>query len=153
MDTLSTPTDGTSQALLCLVRPGEVICTQGDLAESGQGVRFAVNTPDGVQPAFAIRYQGEIYAYLNRCAHQSVQLDWNEGDFFSHDQEYLICATHGARYHPATGACAGGRCNGRGLTALAVCTREQQVVLFDMSNTLEPVGTVPTEQQRQDTQA
>ena len=152
MDTLSTPADASGPAVLRLVRTGEVICAQGDLTEGGQGVRFAVNTPDGVQPAFAIRYHGEVYAYLNRCAHQSVQLDWNEGDFFSHDLEYLICATHGARYHPVTGACVDGRCNGRGLTALAVCTREQQVVLFDMC-TEGPVGAVPTEHQRQDTHA
>lgn len=131
MDPLSIPADAPAPALLRLVRPGEVICAARDLTDGGQGVRFAVTLADGVQPAFAIRYRGGVYAYLNRCAHQAVPLDWNEGDFFSLDQEFLVCATHGARYHPASGACAGGRCNGKGLTALAVHARDQDVVLFE----------------------
>lgn len=130
MDTLNTPADVPAPALLRLVRPGEVICAARDLTEGGLGARFAVTIADGVQPAFVIRYHGVVHAYLNRCAHQAVQLDWNEGDFFSLDQEFLMCATHGARYHPASGACAGGRCNGKGLTALAVCTCDQDVVLL-----------------------
>ena len=130
MDPLSTPADMSAPTLLRLVRPGEVICSVRDLIEGGRGVRFAVSMADGVLPAFAIRYHGVVHAYLNRCAHQAVQLDWNEGDFFSLDQEFLVCATHGARYHPASGACAGGRCNGKGLTALAVRTGDQDVMLF-----------------------
>ncbi len=114
-----------------LIRSGEVICATEELAEGGQGLRFSVTTPDGRLPAFAVRYHGVVYAYLNRCAHQEVQLDWNEGDFFSLDKEFLVCATHGARYHPATGACASGRCNGKGLTALPLCTRGQDIVLSE----------------------
>ena len=131
MDPLSAPVGVPPPALPRLVRPGEVICAADCLIEGGTGVRFCVSAVDGIQPAFAIRYRGVVYAYLNRCAHQAVQLDWNEGDFFSQDKEFLVCATHGARYHPASGACAGGRCNGKGLTALAVHTRDQDVVLFE----------------------
>lgn len=130
MDSLSMPADAPSSASSRLVRPGEAICAMKDLAEGGQGLRFTITAADGVLPAFAIRYHGVVYAYLNRCAHQAVQLDWNEGDFFSLDKEFLVCATHGARYHPATGACAGGRCNGKGLTALPLRTCGQDVLLF-----------------------
>ena len=131
MDPLSPPANLPNPVVARLVKPGEVICADQDLAEGGQGVRFAVTAADGVQPAFAIRYRGVVYAYLNRCAHQAVQLDWNEGDFFSFDKEYLMCATHGARYYPTTGACAGGRCNGRGLTSLVVGTSAEHIVLIE----------------------
>ncbi len=131
MDPLSPPARVAPPILPPLVRPGGIICVADSLIEGGPGVRFSVGAVDGAQPAFAIRYRGVVYAYLNRCAHQAVQLDWNEGDFFSQDKEFLVCATHGARYHPASGACAGGRCNGKGLTALAVHTRDQDVVLFE----------------------
>lgn len=131
MDPLNAPTDAPESATSRFIRPGEVVCAAKDLAEGGPGFRFTVTTADGHAPAFAIRYHGVVYAYLNRCAHQAVQLDWNEGDFFSLDKEFLVCATHGARYYPATGACAGGRCNGKGLTALPLRTRGQDIMLVE----------------------
>lgn len=100
--------------------PGNVVCEPQRLRNGGPGVRFSVRTAGGIRPAFAVRYQDRVYAYVNECAHRSVELDWNEGEFFDMDGRFLVCATHGARYHPQTGACAGGPCAGRGLTALPV---------------------------------
>ena len=106
------------------------ICASAALIEGGKGVRFEVAAANGERvPAFAVRYAGIAYAYLNRCAHLAVQLDWIEGDFFSVDGHSLVCATHGARYHPASGACIGGRCQGRPLTALPVVERDGAVRL------------------------
>lgn len=98
----------------------EVVCETQRLQNGAAGVRFAVRIQGDVRPAFAVRYENRVYAYVNECAHRSVQLDWNEGDFFDTERRFLVCATHGARYYPETGACAGGPCNGRGLTALPV---------------------------------
>ncbi len=98
----------------------EVVCETQRLQNGAAGVRFAVRIQGDVRPAFAVRYENRVYAYVNECAHRSVQLDWNEGDFFDMEGRFLVCATHGARYYPETGACAGGPCNGRGLTALPV---------------------------------
>jgi nitrite reductase/ring-hydroxylating ferredoxin subunit len=39
----------------------------------------------------------------------------------------LICATHGALYDPASGACLGGRCEGRGLKAVPVVERDGNI--------------------------
>lgn len=114
-----------------LIQPGEPICPAQALAERGRGMRFEITCAGVVVPAFAIRYRGLVYAYINRCAHQAVSLDWNEGIFFSADQEFLLCSTHGARYHPATGACAGGRCYGQGLVPVSVKLDHGHVVLFD----------------------
>lgn len=99
---------------------GRFVCETQQLRNGGAGVRFTVRMQGGVRPAFAVRYEDRVYAYVNECAHRSVELDWNEGDFFDADGRFLVCATHGARYYPETGTCAGGPCNGRGLTALAV---------------------------------
>lgn len=104
---------------------GAAICASAALVDGGKGVRFEVGAGDGTHlPAFAVRYQGVAYAFLNRCAHLAVQLDWVEGDFFSADGHSLVCATHGARYHPASGACIGGRCQGKPLSALPVVERD-----------------------------
>ena len=85
-----------------------------------QGLRFDVDQ-DGEQiPAFAIRYNDKIYAYLNRCGHIAIQLDFRPGDFFSEDKQNLVCSTHGALYQPESGACLGGPCYGVGLEPLNV---------------------------------
>uniref|UniRef100_UPI003567C91D Rieske (2Fe-2S) protein n=1 Tax=Hydrogenophaga sp. TaxID=1904254 RepID=UPI003567C91D len=62
--------------------------------------------------AFAIRYQGRVHAYLNRCTHVAMELDWQPDRFFDDTGSWLLCASHGAAYEPATGACAGGPCRG-----------------------------------------
>lgn len=113
-----------------------VICASTDLVEGGKGVRFEVADRQklgggGTAPAFAIRYHDRVHAYLNRCGHVPVELDWAQGEFFDYSGLYLICATHGALYAPETGRCMGGRCNGKGLTALRVEERDGQVYLIE----------------------
>lgn len=107
-----------------------VICQVRDLSDGGRGVRFRVRRDGETVPAFVIRYRGKVHAYLNRCAHQQVELDWSPGDFFDTEKRYLMCATHGASYEPDSGACAGGRCRGEGgLTPLTVREDEGRIVL------------------------
>jgi nitrite reductase/ring-hydroxylating ferredoxin subunit len=77
--------------------------------------------------SFAIRWQGRVRAYLNQCAHIPVELDWQPGEFFDFSRLYLICSTHGALYDPATGACLGGRCEGRGLSVLKTVERDDNI--------------------------
>ena len=104
-----------------------LICAASDLEEGGAGVRFEVKAGAQTVPAFAIRWRGRVHAFLNRCGHIPVELDWQPGEFFDISRLYLICATHGALYDPATGACQGGRCEGRGLTTVAVVERDGNI--------------------------
>lgn len=107
----------------------QTICTGDVLANSGLGVRFLV-TIDGVTTsAFAVRYRDRVNAYLNRCAHKLVELDWEEGRFFDLEGEYLVCATHGARYKPENGVCMSGPCPGAMLAPLEVIEKDGEVFL------------------------
>ena len=95
------------------------------LQEGGTGLRFDVRSTDGeVIPAFAIRFDYQYFAYLNKCGHIAVQLDYMPGEFFSDDGQTLICATHGAEYAPDSGACLGGPCYGVGLEPLQINERD-----------------------------
>ena len=96
------------------------ICRSGELVNGGRAIRFRVHRHGEVAPAFAIRFEGVAHAYLNRCSHRSLELDWIEGEIFDAFGQLLLCATHGARYAPATGACVDGPCHGAGLVKLAV---------------------------------
>src|ERR1051325_538776 len=107
----------------------ELICPSAALVDGGDGVRFTLKRDDGVAvSAFAIRYDRHVHAYLNRCAHRGVELDWEPRRFFDRERRYLICATHGALYEPASGVCAGGPCGG-GLVKLSVIEKNNGVYL------------------------
>src|SRR5512139_3062973 len=108
-----------------------LICAASELVEQGRGVRFEVTRNDQPQPAFVVRHGGQPRAFLNQCGHVPVELDWQEGEFFDDSRLYLICSTHGALYHPASGACVGGRCGGRGLVTVPVVERDGHVYLME----------------------
>ncbi|MCS6944739.1 MAG: Rieske 2Fe-2S domain-containing protein [Sutterellaceae bacterium] len=82
--------------------------------EAGRGLRFEVLEAGQRVGAFVVRHRGQLRAFVNRCAHVAVELDWQPGEFFDAEGRWLICATHGALYDPDSGACVGGPCRGRG---------------------------------------
>lgn len=103
----------------------QLLCASADLAEGGVAVAFDVldvgvgipaQARAGLQAlplrAFAIRFEGKPHAYLNRCTHVAMEMDWQPGRFFDDTGQWLLCASHGAAYLPDTGACAGGPCQG-----------------------------------------
>ena len=104
-----------------------LICTSAGLADSGKGVRFEVEYFGEQAPAFALRSGGRVHAYLNRCGHMPMELDWREGEFFDSEGRDLICSTHGAMYDASSGKCLGGPCSGTPLVRLRVEERDGNV--------------------------
>ncbi|MEJ7805327.1 MAG: Rieske 2Fe-2S domain-containing protein [Telluria sp.] len=99
---------------------GIFACASSAVLEGGRGVRFDVLAFGDKATGFVVRYGGTVYAYLNRCAHVPIELDWAKGEFFESSGLYLMCATHGAIYVPDSGYCAGGPCKGGRLRPIAV---------------------------------
>ncbi len=93
--------------------PAQPICPGAQLAERGAGVLFDVLLWGQPARAFALRIDGQVVAYVNRCAHVPVELDWQPGQFLDAEGRTIVCAVHGASYAPETGHCIGGPC-GRG---------------------------------------
>lgn len=111
------------------LRAGERVCACGELQNGGSGVRFQVEHLGHTQPAFVVRHAGRAVAYLNRCAHKLVELDWQEGEFFDAEHRFLVCTTHGARYDPVNGKCVAGPCRGAMLTTIPVLEADGAVWL------------------------
>lgn len=88
------------------------LCNSRDLLDGGLAVPFDVMYAGQTCRAFAIRYKGSPHAYLNRCTHVAMEMDWQPNRFFDDSGRWLLCATHGAVYEPDTGACKGGPCRG-----------------------------------------
>jgi nitrite reductase/ring-hydroxylating ferredoxin subunit len=108
-----------------------VICESAALAEGGRGARFDWPAAGGAGKGFAVRFDGGVRAFVNRCPHLGVELDWQPGEFFEESGLYLICSTHGAIFEPASGLCIAGPCQGASLQAIAVAEREGQVLLCE----------------------
>ena len=106
-----------------MVAGKRVIAASADLVDGGAGVRFTFDYQGRELAAFAIRHKGKVHAYVNACAHQAVELDWNPGLFFDVERTHLICSMHGALYEPDTGRCVAGPCIGASLAKLPVAER------------------------------
>lgn len=103
-----------------MAEDARLICAAAALQEAGTGVRFVVEYFGEPAPAFVLRFQGKVHAYLNRCAHVPMELDWREGKFFDFGRRDLICSTHGASYAADSGRCIGGPCGKAPLVKLRV---------------------------------
>ena len=113
------------------------LCNAPDLLDSGDAVPFDVIYHGQTCRAFAVRHAGKAHAYLNRCSHVPMEMDYQPNRFFDRSGNWLICATHGAMYSPSTGACIGGPCRG-GLVKIAL-SEFDGVVHWHTAHNLKPI--------------
>jgi nitrite reductase/ring-hydroxylating ferredoxin subunit len=71
-----------------------------------------------------------VLAYENRCPHAGYPLERPDGRVVVQEERYLVCTAHGASFALDTGVCAGGPCNGEGLTPIAIEVREGAVFML-----------------------
>lgn len=103
-----------------------VLCSAGELVNGGEAVPFDVIYGGQTCRAFAIRFEGRVHAFLNRCRHVAMEMDFQPNRFFDDTGQWLLCATHGAAYRPDTGECVDGPCRG-GLIRIALSEHNGRV--------------------------
>ncbi len=103
------------------------LCSSNELEEKGRAVVFDVLHDQAPATAFALRFDGRVVAYLNRCAHVAAEMDWQPGEFLDAGREFILCSIHGAAYAPRDGRCLGGPCGRGRLTPLVVEENAGQV--------------------------
>ena len=121
------------------------LCRSDELVERGDA--FVFDLLQSRQPArgFALRFEGRVVAYLNRCLHVPTEMDWQHGKFLDSDKEFILCSTHGAAYEPLTGRCAGGPCGRGTLTVLSVEERDGEVYWYPSRDTQPVFGELPAQ--------
>lgn len=91
--------------------------------------KFVLRCDGRVIEGLLVNYGGNLFAYINRCCHIPISMDWVDNQFFTEDRRYLICANHGAIYEPTTGECVSGPCYGF-LQGVPLEINGDQVVAF-----------------------
>ena len=115
------------------------LCESAALEERGRAVVFDVQHYREPAHAFALRFDGRVVAYVNRCVHVPTEMDWQPGEFLDSEREFIICSMHGAVYEPLTGRCAGGPCGRGRLTVIEVEERDG-AVYWHPSRDVRPVA-------------
>ena len=105
----------------------QALCSSAELEEKGRAVLFDVLHYREPARAFALRFDGRVVAYLNRCAHVPTELDWQPGEFLDSGREFILCSIHGAAYEPRSGRCLAGPCGNGRLTVIEVEERDGTV--------------------------
>ena len=111
------------------------LCASSELVERGNAFVFDVLQYREPARAFVLRFDGQLVAYLNRCAHVPTEMDWQHGEFLDGDRQFILCSIHGAAYEPLTGRCVGGPCGRGRLTVIEVEERDGQVYWYPSQDT------------------
>jgi nitrite reductase/ring-hydroxylating ferredoxin subunit len=97
------------------IAPGIELTRVDAIADPGAIVCYAGNTP-----LIVTRRDAAIAAFHNICPHAGYPLQRADGRIVVQEERYMLCGGHGASFVLDTGACAGGPCNGAGLTRIHV---------------------------------
>lgn len=100
------------------------LCMLDDITDGGA---VAVQVDDKTQ-YIVLRRGNAAWAYLNRCPHFSIPLDFEPGVFCTYDSNMLMCAHHSAMFRFEDGLCVDGPCEGAALTRIDVFVSEGRVL-------------------------
>ncbi|MEX6503970.1 Rieske (2Fe-2S) protein [Pseudomonas zhanjiangensis] len=90
------------------------LCATDELAEGhSRGFEIAGGK------LLAVRKDGRVFVYRNRCPHRGIPLEWLPDQFLDHSASLIQCATHGALFLIDSGECVAGPCAGQSLEALS----------------------------------
>ena len=67
---------------------------------------------------FVVRRKDRYFAYVNRCPHTGITLNWLPDRFLDVSEQLIQCSTHGALFRIEDGLCLRGPCVGASLNSL-----------------------------------
>ena len=108
--------------------PHSHVVARLDELAPGTTKKFTLPCGGGEIEAFVLNHAGRLYAYVNQCCHIPMTMDWVENQFLTEDEQFIQCATHGALYEPASGACVAGPPLGKCLTAVPLEIRDGEIL-------------------------
>ena len=108
-----------SEATVFVARVGEI--------PSGKSRKFVLEHHGREVECFLVNWRGAHHAYVNKCRHVPMSLDWVENRFFDESGDLILCPTHGACYAPDTGDCVAGPAYGKSLVRVPLELRDGEI--------------------------
>ena len=93
------------------------LCQINEISDPGSR-GFDVEHAGRMISLFVVHKDGMFHAYINRCPHTGVNLDWQEHQFLDLDTNFIQCSTHDALFEINSGTCISGPCVGDALTPI-----------------------------------
>ncbi len=78
---------------------------------------------------FIIKKDSQISVYKNSCPHTQGPLDWSPDQFLNLENDYIMCANHGALFEINSGLCVYGPCKKQSLEALPFTIKNNIIYL------------------------
>ena len=100
------------------------LCHINDIDDPGS-MGFETRLNNQELSLFIVKKDGQVYGYENKCPHVGINLEWRPDDFLDMDKALIQCSVHGALFIIESGECAGGPCNGNGLTPVTLDLDEE----------------------------
>lgn len=94
---------------------------------NNRALQFSFQKGGVSSSAFLIRRENDFYAYINKCAHIPVPLDYGDGEFYDDRVDAIVCKLHGACFKVDSGYCFAGPCMGEFLDSIEISQDEQGV--------------------------
>ena len=110
-----------------------------EIADPGSQA-FALELETEKLEGFVVRKGLRIVAYLNRCPHLGVSLNWAESGFLNYDEQLIQCAMHGALFTIEDGRCLWGPCLGENLKRLELETNETGQIFIKLKDEYGDIG-------------
>lgn len=96
----------------------------------GESLKFMLPIRGVDEECFVVNFHGAYHAYVNRCRHVPMAMDWVDNQFFTEHARYLMCQTHNAYYDPASGECIAGPPSACGKFLYRVPIEVEQGVIY-----------------------
>lgn len=112
------------------IPPRIPVCPSTRLTD-GQHLKFQFYFENRPEEAIVFRFDGQAYAYINRCVHMPRPLDCERDIIFDHTGRLLRCSMHGIVFKPHNGESVSTICEGERLTAVTISEEEGEILITD----------------------
>ncbi|MDH2435538.1 Rieske 2Fe-2S domain-containing protein [Pokkaliibacter sp. MBI-7] len=83
----------------------------------------------GKDALLALICDEQVHAYLNRCPHEPVTMEYRKDKFLSGKRQHIMCFAHGARFEKDTGLCIHGPCLGKSLQRITTHIQDGDIYI------------------------
>ena len=106
-----------------------IIATVDEIADPGSK-GLCISIEGEMLELFIVKKASKIFVYENSCPHTHGSLDWTPDQFLDIDNDYIMCANHGALFEINNGLCIYGPCKSQSLKTLPFTVKKNKIFLI-----------------------